>query len=284
MKHRLRVAIAGWPLARSLSPALWEAMGRRRGISIEYGRVAVRPGDDEAWTALWASDLDGFNVTTPWTERAVRRCRKVDPVAEAIESVNTVFRSDDHWEGRSTDGYGFVRSLLAIGEPLRGRGIAVLGTGGAGRAVARAASEAGARVTLVSRTTGGAPAGCEGCRVVGYPDLAEDAAFEILVNATPLGREAGAPLPDVPSGAWARARLAVDLNYAPLVTAFLRAARRASARTLNGLGLLIHQACLSAAWLIDGDPAAAESYEEDFWGAAREVVPELDPWIERREA
>lgn len=286
MRRRLRLAIAGWPVAHSLSPALWEAMGRRRGIAIEYGTVPVKRGDDESWTALWASDLDGFNVTAPWKERATHWCRRVDPVADAIGAVNTVLRAGGGWEGRSTDGYGFVRSLLAIGEPLRDRPVAVLGTGGAGRAVGRAASEVGAEVTLVSRRPGHAPAGCDGCRVVGYPALADPdrAPFEILVNATPLGREAGAPLPEVPAAAWKRARLVVDLNYAPLVTALLRAARAAGARTMNGLGMLIHQACLGAAWLIEGDAAAAESYEEDFWAAAREVVPGLDPWVEEREA
>lgn len=282
MRRALRLAITGWPVEESLSPALWEAMGRRRGLAIEYGLVPVRPDDDEPWLALWGSDLDGFNVTAPWKERAALRCRHLDPTASAIDSVNTVIRSADGWRGCTTDGYGFVRSLLSIGEPLRGRSVAVLGTGGGGRAVALAATAAGAEVTLVSRRPERVPVGCEACRIVGYAALedTQGGPFEIVVNATPLGREAGAPLPDVPPVVWERAPLVVDLNYAPLVTALLRLARAAGARTLNGIGMLVHQACLGAAWLIDGDPVAAESYEEDFWGAAREVLPGLDPWIE----
>lgn len=273
MRKGLRLAIAGWPVAHSLSPPLWEGMGRRRGLAIQYGTVPVRPGDDEAWTALWSSDLDAFNVTAPWKERATRRCRPA-PAASAIGAVNTVLRSSGEWEGHSTDGYGFTRSLLAMGEALQGRTVAVLGTGGAGRAVARASAEAGARVTLVSRRPVRMPRGCERCSVVGYAAL-QDAGlgpFDIVVNATPLGRQAGAPLPAVPKAVWDRARLVVDLNYAPLVTNVLRAGREAGARTLNGLGMLIHQACMGAALILDGDPAAAESYEEDFWAAARDVV------------
>ncbi|HEY7601842.1 MAG TPA: hypothetical protein VIB60_04995, partial [Methylomirabilota bacterium] len=174
-------------------------MGRRRGLAVQYGAVPVRPGDDEAWAALWSSDLDGFNVTAPWKERAIRRC-SLDPQASAIGAVNTVLRAGESWEGRSTDGYGFARSLLAMGEPLRDRAIAILGTGGAGRAVALASSGAGARVTLVSRRPVRVPQGCERCAVVGYAAL-QDAGlgpFDIVVNATPLGREAGAPLPAVP--------------------------------------------------------------------------------------
>ena len=283
MTKGLRLAIAGWPIAHSLSPPLWEAMGRRRGLAVQYGVVPVRPGDDEAWAALWSSDLDAFNVTAPWKERATGRCR-LDPRASAIGAVNTVLRVGKAWEGCSTDGYGFVRSLLALGEPLRGRAVAILGTGGAGRAVAVASVEAGADVTFVSRRPVRVPRGCERCAVVGYPAL-QDAGlgpFEIVVNATPLGRDAGAPLPAVPGTVWERARLVVDLNYAPLVTGVIRVARGAGARTLNGLGMLIHQACLGAALILDRDPAAAESYEEDFWAAAREVVRGVDPWIERR--
>lgn len=280
MKKGVRLAIAGWPVAHSLSPPLWEAMGRRRGLAVQYGAVPVRPGDDEAWAALWSSDLDGFNVTAPWKERAIRRC-SLDPQASAIGAVNTVLRAGESWQGRSTDGYGFARSLLAMGEPLRDRAIAILGTGGAGRAVALASSGAGARVTLVSRRPVRVPQGCERCAVVGYAAL-QDAGlgpFDIVVNATPLGREAGAPLPAVPKSLWSQARLVVDLNYAPLATGVIRAARAAGTRTLNGLGMLIHQACLGAALILDGDPAAAESYEKDFWAAAREVVRGVDPWI-----
>lgn len=283
MKKSLRLAIAGWPVQHSLSPPLWEAMGRRRGLAVQYGTVPVRPGDDEAWAALWSSDLDAFNVTAPWKERATRRCR-LDPRSSAIGAVNTVLRSGNAWEGHSTDGYGFTRSLLALGEPLRERAVAILGTGGAGRAVAVASVGAGAHVTLVSRRPVRVPQGCERCAVVGYAAL-QDAGlgpFDVVVNATPLGREAGAPLPAVPASLWERARLVVDLNYAPLATGVIRAARAAGARTLNGLGMLIHQACLGAAMMLEGDPAAAESYEEDFWAAARKVVRGPDPWIELR--
>jgi shikimate dehydrogenase len=283
VRKGLRLAIAGWPVAHSLSPPLWEAMGRRRGLAVQYGAVPVRPGDDEAWAALWSSDLDAFNVTAPWKERATGRCR-LDPLASAIGSVNTILRAGKAWEGRSTDGYGFQRSLLAQGEPLRDRSVAVLGTGGAGRAVARASADAGARVTLVSRRPVRVPQGCEECAVVGYAALqdADLGPFDIVINATPLGRDPGTPLPAVPRTLWERARLVVDLNYAPLATGVIRAARAAGARTLNGLGMLIHQACMGAALVLDGDAAAAESYEDDFWAAAREVVRGVDPWIERR--
>ena len=262
------LAIVGWPVEHSLSPRLWEGMARRRGISLEYGRYPVAPDDEDAWNALWSSDLSAFNVTAPWKERAADRCDELGGLAGRIGAVNTAIRRGDSWEGRTTDGYGFVRSLLAVEEPLRDRRIAVLGTGGAGRAVAVAAGEVGADVTLVSRFPSREPPGCGDFERIGWEALAGGEAFDVVVNATPLGREASPPVPFrrvCPDG------LAVDLNYAPRVTAFLEVAHDCGAKTLNGLGMLIHQACLGAALLFDGDPAAAETYEEDFWAVAREI-------------
>ncbi len=270
--RRWQMAIVGWPVEHSLSPALWEGVAARRGLTLEYGRYPVEPDDEDAWEAIWVSELDGFNVTAPHKERAARRCGSLDPLAERIQSVNTAVRRGDAWRGHSTDGYGFVRSLLAAGEPVRSRTMAVLGTGGAGRAVAVAASDAGAEVTLVSRTPSREPAGCGGLPRIDWEDLVEAEPFDVIVNATPIGRGGDSPAPPVPFERCCPHGLAVDLNYDPLVTPFLRAARDHGARTLNGYGMLVHQACLGAALLIDGDPSAAESYEDDFRAVARRVA------------
>jgi shikimate dehydrogenase len=269
------MALVGWPVGHSLSPLLWEGVGKRRGIAIEYARYPVEPEDAAAWDALWASDLHGFNVTAPYKERAAARCDLLSPAAAEIRSVNTVIRDSGGWTGHSTDGYGFVRAMLAAGEPLRGRSLAVLGTGGAGRSVARAAAEAGAAVTMVSRSPDRVPPGCGAFPRIGWEALAEQGPFEVVVNATPVGRGRAA---GEPPSSWVRAcagALAFDLNYTPPVTSFLRAARAAGARTLNGFSTLIYQACMGAALLLDGDPAAAESYEEDFRAVAREVAPQV---------
>lgn len=269
------LAIAGWPVGHSLSPRLWEGVGSRRGIQIEYGLYPVTADDDPAWAALWSSDLSGFNVTSPLKEAAATACTQLEPLSARIGAVNLVIREEDRWLGTSTDGYGFVRSLLAHEEPLRERAAVILGTGGAGRAVACAMAEAGAEPTLVSRDPVRVPRGCEAFPRLGWDELESAGPFDIIVNATPIGRGVGETAsPPIPYAAWCPGALAVDLNYMPPVTAFLRAAHAAGARTLNGIGMLIHQACLGAALLIDGDRAAAETYEEDFWAVAREIAPQ----------
>jgi shikimate dehydrogenase len=271
----VHLALVGWPVGHSLSPLLWEGVGRRRGVAIEYGRYAIDPEDMSSWDALWASDLHGFNVTAPYKERAAARCDALSPAAGGIRSVNTVIRDDAGWTGHSTDGYGFVRAMLAADEPLRGRSLAVLGTGGAGRSVGRAAAEVGAEVTMVSRFPDRVPHGCEDLPRIGWDELPRRDSFDVVVNATPLGRGRSPNEPSLPGARTAACSLAVDLNYTPPVTSFLRAARAAGARTLNGLSTLVYQACLGAALLLDRDPAAAESYEEDFRAVAREVAPQV---------
>ena len=266
-KFSYRLAIVGWPVASSLSPELWETMGERRGLKIEYERWPVEPGNQEAWEAIWDSDLDAFNVTAPYKEAAAGRCDRLSSAAERISSVHTVVRKGGGWRGETTDGHGFLRSLEEADVPVAGKRIALLGTGGAGRAVARAASDSGAYVTFVSRAPERAVAGCEDCGCVGWDalDLLELPA--IVVNATPLGRQTGDE-PPIPYRSWFPSAVAVDLNYDPPVTRFLELATNEGARGINGVGMLVHQAALAAALVIDADPRAAAGYANDFRIAA----------------
>ncbi len=268
-----RLAIVGWPVANSLSPELWETMGEGRGLEIEYERWPVEPEDKEAWETIWNSDLDAFNVTAPYKEAAAGRCERLSSAAERIASVNTVIRKSGGWRGETTDGYGFLRSLEEADVPVAGQRIALLGTGGAGRAVARAVADCDARVTFVSRAPERAVAGCEDCGCVGWDALDLLESPTIVVNATPLGRQVGDE-PPIPYRTWFPSAVAVDLNYDPPVTRFLELAVNEGARAINGVGTLVHQAALAAALVIDGDPRAAAGYANDFRIAAqKERVP-----------
>ena len=117
-----------------------------------------------------------------------------------------------------------MRGVLAAGEPLDGRAVAVLGTGGAGRSVARATTDAGADVTLVSRFPSRVPTGCRSS-AHRLEALADGPAFDVVVNATPIGRGSARWTATLPYERCCSGALAVDLNYTPPVTSFLRAAR-----------------------------------------------------------
>lgn len=267
----LQLAIVGYPVRHSLSPLLWQGVGSRRGLHVDYTSIEIEPGDEEGWLGVWQSDLRAFNVTAPYKEHAVEMCLDLDRSAADIGAVNTVVRGVRGWTGYSTDGYGLVRALDCSGERFPGREVMVLGAGGAGRAVAAALQVAGARVTIVTRTPAEVARGCEGCPQISWRRFAEAGPFDIVVNATPLGRESNLSPPDLTAGTFARDALFVDLNYVPSFTAFMESARDAGARVVNGLGMLVHQASLGAALVFYDDQGAAESLEEDFWAVARSL-------------
>jgi shikimate dehydrogenase len=205
--------------------------------------------------------LGGLNVTMTHKDDAARACDTLTPDATARGSVNMVVpEPDGSLRGDSTDGEGFVRSLADAGQDLTGRRILVLGAGGAARAVVLAAGRRGAAITVAARRVDAgetAAALAPGAVAVGVDGLEPlVGAAEIVVNATPLGMQ-GERLPFAPealgAGQWA-----VDLVYHPEDTPFLTAAAARGARTVGGLGMLVHQAAL-AFERMTGVPAPLEA-------------------------
>lgn len=245
-------AVIGSPVRHSLSPALHNAAFTHRGVDAVYAAFEVMPGN--AGAALDAMDslgLLGLSVTMPhkddvWAE--LTRRGRVDAHAAALRTVNTVARdADGSLVGYSTDGPGFVASMRmdARWDPT-GLRCAVLGAGGAARAIAVALVEAGAtEVAVIARRTAAAQAVVDLLGVVGrVADLGDLAQMNVIVNATPVGMgDRAGDIPLDPSQLHA-GQLVADAVYHPLDTALLQAARAAGAATLDGLGMLVHQASL----------------------------------------
>jgi shikimate dehydrogenase len=251
-------AVIGDPVRHSRSPAIHNAGYAAAGLDWVYVACPVPAGrGGDAVRAVSVLGLAGLNVTMPHKEDAARACDTLSPDATALQSVNTVVRRDDgSLHGDSTDGEGFVRSLDDAGLDLAGRPVLVIGAGGAARAVVLAAARRGAAVTVAARRLEAAAAaaalapGAVGAGLDRLEALAAGA--EVVVNATPLGMQGEAlPLPPeaVGAGHWA-----VDLVYHPAVTPFLARAEAAGARTVGGLGMLVHQAA-RAFELMTGEPA-----------------------------
>ena len=239
-------AVIGSPVHHSLSPALHNAAFTQLGLDWVYVAFTVHEGDvQHALDAMRALDLGGLSVTMPHKEAVARAVDQLDPAAAALRSVNTVVpQPDGTLRGHSTDGDGFVASLAAADVGVAGRHVAMLGAGGAARAIADALSRHGAaRVTVVNRTPAAAEAAAALAGTVGEVGAAaalRDA--DIVVNATSVGM-GGDELPCDP--ALLRAgQVVADIVYHPRDTALLRAARAAGARTVDGLGMLLHQAAL----------------------------------------
>ena len=242
------VGVIGDPVAHSLSPALHNAAFEAAGLDWVYVAFPVPRGRGaDAVAAVPALGLVGFNVTMPHKEDVAGACDELTPDAAALRSANTVVaRADGSTLGDSTDGGGFLDSLADEDIDVSRRPVLVLGAGGAARAVVLALGRAGAAVTVAARRPEAAAAAArlapQGAAVPLTGVL--PAAFPIVVNATPLGMSPGDPLPVDPAS-FEAGQVVVDLIYHPSDTPLLVAARARGARTVNGLGMLLHQAARS---------------------------------------
>jgi len=251
---RTRLAgIMGWPVAHSRSPTLHNFWLDENGIDGVYVPLAVRPDRlEEALRALPALGFRGCNLTIPHKPAALSVVDRVDPLARRIGALNTVVvMPDDSLEGSNTDVFGFRENLrdhvpdwdAAVGPAV------VLGAGGAARAVVAALIADGVgEIRLSNRTITrseqvAADLESPGCRltVVAWDERA--AALQdtgLLVNTTSLGMT-GEPELEIDLARLPPTAIVVDIVYVPLETALLAAARRRGHRTVDGLGMLLHQ-------------------------------------------
>ncbi len=238
-------AVIGHPVRHSLSPAMHNAVFAAAALDWRFVTFDIVPGGAAAAIGSMAVlDIGGFAVTMPHKEQAAGAVDDVDPAARALRSVNTVVLRDDGTTfGASTDGRGFVDSVVAAGHDVVGMRVVVLGAGGAARAIVDALGRAGADdISIVNRTTATATEAARLSDVAHVGVIDDVAQADLLVNATSIGMGTD----DLPLGpAWLRADLVVaDIVYHPLETALLRAARHEGAHVVDGLGMLVHQAVL----------------------------------------
>jgi shikimate dehydrogenase len=243
---RDRYAVVGNPVAHSKSPQIHAEFARATGQDLEYGRIeAPLDAFERTVDAFRAQGGKGLNVTLPFKEAAFRYSNSVSPRAHAAGVVNTLVFSGAGAAGDTTDGVGLVTDLERnLGFELPGKSLLLLGAGGAAQGVVQALLGAGvARLVIANRTLARAQtlAARFGVAACGYDEL-EGAFFDIVVNATSAGLSNEAPR--LPRPALRPGVLAYDLVYGR-DTPFLGQARRAGARTSDGLGMLVEQAAES---------------------------------------
>ena len=239
-------AVIGSPVRHSLSPALHNAAFEQLGVDWVYTAFEVAPGRAQAAVdAMRALGLGGLSVTMPHKEAIAQAVDSLDDAAAALRSVNTVVpQADGTLKGYSTDGAGFIASLAAAGVEVAGRSVCMLGAGGAARSLADALARAGAaRVAVVNRTFSTAAETVRLAEGVGAHGTVSDIRnADIVVNATSIGMGSN-DLPCDPALLHA-GQVVADIVYHPRQTALLLAAAAAGATTVDGLGMLIHQAAL----------------------------------------
>jgi len=246
-----KACVIGWPVEHSRSPLIHRYWLAQYGINGAYDKEAVRPEDFAAFVgALAEHGYVGANVTLPHKEAALRLAHTSDEAAIAIGAANTLWLdADGHLHASNTDAYGFMTNLDAeAAQWNEGLGGAmVLGAGGAARAVLYGFIKAtDAKIFLANRTRARAEALAHlfGPRVEVVDWEARNVALGtcgLLVNTTSLGMTGQAPL-DIDLTALPQDAVVADIVYKPLLTPLLVAAAKRGNLTVDGLGMLLHQA------------------------------------------
>jgi shikimate dehydrogenase len=209
------------------------------GLDAVYLPFDVPPADLAAAVAgARALGFRQLSVSIPHKEAVLALCDRVSEAARAIGAANTLTRVGADLVADNTDWIGVQRALEGLG-PWQGKTALVVGAGGAARAVVFALRRLGADVGIANRTRARAErvAADLGARAV---DL--DAPHELLVNATPVGMHPDAEATPVPAERLRPGVVVFDTVYRPLETRLLREARARGCRTVDGLGMLVHQA------------------------------------------
>lgn len=255
-----RACIMGHPVSQSRSPMLHGHWLAELGIAGEYVRHDVPP---DAFAAFFqgfhASGYVGGNVTAPHKQAALLAVARADAAATAIGAVNTIWTEAGELVGGNTDAHGFIANLddRADGWHRPTHHAVMLGAGGAARAAIFALRQRGVAVTLLNRTIERAEqlAGhfnrFPGPAVSVMPWDAMGAALphaDLLVNTTVLGMTGKQPLL-IDLAVLKPSSIVYDIVYAPLETELLQQARAGGHHTVDGLGMLLHQAVPGfAAW------------------------------------
>jgi shikimate dehydrogenase len=243
--------VIGHPIAHSRSPILHRHWLRRFGLPGYYIPMDVEGDDLETvLRALPKAGFVGVNITVPHKERVMEIADLVTDRAILIGAANTlIFRPDGKIHADNTDGYGFLENLRSGApswSPDAGP-VALLGAGGAARAVVASLLDAGVKEIMVANRTRLRAERLQDdfgrrLRVVDWVqagNMIDQAA--LVVNSTSLGMTGKAAL-RVPLDGLHAGQVVTDLVYAPLRTDLLAAAEAAGCHTVDGLGMLLHQA------------------------------------------
>lgn len=259
-------AVAGDPIAHSLSPLIHNAAFQHEGMNCVYIPLRIFKNTfKETLDELKWLDIKGFSVTIPHKEAVLEAIPIHDDPVDDIGAANTICRLDGAWHAVNTDYLAALESIrlgLATAEDegrIDGKKAVVLGAGGAARAIALGLMRAGAGVTIASRTHARAIALAEelGCQQIAWENRATVFA-DILVNCTPVGLSPNVNETPYQQN-WLRdGQLVFDTVYNPENTLLLKEAREHHCKTVTGIEMFVRQAA-EQFLLFTGRPAPLDA-------------------------
>ncbi len=264
-KQPIKAGVIGYPIAHSLSPVIHQYWLDRYDIIGSYETYEIKPDElEHCIKSLAENGFAGINVTLPHKEEAMRYVDQVGPVEQVIGAINTIWVDPETGtlDGNNTDYYGFYKNLEERApdmSALAGGRAVVLGAGGAFRAIAaalvglcnmpeivvtnRTRETAEAKVAVLRETL---KAVNPEVKLIVVDWEQRDKALSgtnLLVNTTSLGME-GKPKLEIDLTHLPKDALVTDIVYNPLETELLKQAKERGNPTVDGLGMLLHQAVL----------------------------------------
>ena len=244
------MGLVGMPVAHSVSPQMHNAAFESAGVNAVYIPFPVRDIESFMRRLVHPStreinlNIRGLSITAPYKSMVIDALDWIEPTAAELGAVNTVVVDGNQLLGYNTDILAFIQTLVASFGELPSSTCAVIGAGGAARAVIWGLKQTATNVTVFGRSEAQAQTLARELQVDWRPFIdANFGGFDLVINATTLGT-AGELESQTPARAeqLAGARLACDLVYNPEETLFLREAREAGCNILGGLPMLVQQA------------------------------------------
>lgn len=243
--------VAGSPVSHSRSPLIHRHWLNAFGLAGDYSKLEVSPDDFPAFMERLRNGTSGFcggNVTIPHKEMACRLSGRPDELCLELGAANTLWLEGGEIHATNTDGFGFAANLdqQAPGWDKQETAV-VLGAGGASRAVIQAVRDRGFKsIRVVNRTPDKARELADrfGEKVSAHPLGALGEVMTgagLFINTTSLGMK-GASAPQIDFSPLSTGAIVTDIVYVPLLTPFLQQAEQQGFKTVDGLGMLLHQA------------------------------------------
>jgi len=241
------LGVFGNPVEHTKSPAIHNALLKDCGINAVYLPLPVEKQNlKDAIAGFRAIGFTGANVTIPFKEQVIKYLDYVSPVSEATGSVNTLYWENGKLCGTSTDGLGALRNLEEAKIEVKGKNVALLGSGGAAKALAYAfIEEAGAaslKIFSIEPELWNLNTQLKNSSLHNWNEIQDyKGCIDLLCNATPLGMHPNENESPIDKSFFTSDMAVFDIVYNPLKTKLLQEAEEIGCKTVGGIGMLIHQ-------------------------------------------